>query len=135
VVAARIYADASALVKLILAEPESDALRDYLATRTGPMTSRIAMVEVRRAVARTVVISAEHEAVLAAIWAGALIVDLDEPLAEAAARIAPHVPRSLDAIHLATAASARDEVDAFVTYDRRLAEAARSLGMAVVAPA
>ena len=47
-----VYVDSSALVKLIVREPETDALRQYL-TSAGPLTSSIlATVEVSRAVAR-----------------------------------------------------------------------------------
>ncbi|HJP71502.1 MAG TPA: type II toxin-antitoxin system VapC family toxin, partial [Candidatus Limnocylindria bacterium] len=101
----------------------------------GLITSRVATIEVRRAVSRVVTIGPEHEAVLSATWMGSHIVELDESLAEAAARIGPSLLRSLDAVHLATAISVTEEAGDFVTYDRRLADAARSLGLSVVAPA
>ena len=66
---------------------------------------------------------------------GVSIIELDEGLARAASQLAPPTMRSLDAIHLASALSIRTELDAFVTYDVRLGEAARSLGLSVVAPA
>ena len=47
----------------------------------------------------------------------------------------PTLLRSLDALHLATALSVREEIGAFVTYDRSLAEAAKARGMAVLSPA
>ncbi len=53
---------------------------------------------------------------------------------EAAARIDPGVLRSLDAIHLAAALDLGDDLDGIVTYDDRLALAARANGMAVLAP-
>jgi predicted nucleic acid-binding protein len=43
--------------------------------------------------------------------------------------------RTLDAIHLASALAIRDELEAFVTYDSRLADAARSAGLSVISPA
>jgi len=49
-----------------------------------------------------------------------------------ARRIEPNVLRSLDAIHLATAVLL--DVDAVLTYDERLAMAARHNGLAVSAP-
>lgn len=52
-----------------------------------------------------------------------------------AATVGPSSLRTLDAIHLATALGLGAELDAFVTYDNRLAEAARSLGLPVVSPA
>ena len=56
-------------------------------------------------------------------------------IAEAAAVLPPVNLRSLDAIHLAFALALGDELDAFVTYDARLADAARANGLPVVAPA
>lgn len=43
--------------------------------------------------------------------------------------------RSLDAIHLASALSLGDSLALFVTYDDRLADAARANGISVAAPA
>ena len=43
--------------------------------------------------------------------------------------------RSLDAIHLASATLLADANLELVTYDQRMAAAARELGIAVVAPA
>ena len=42
--------------------------------------------------------------------------------------------RSLDAIHLASALSTGDYPEAFVTQDERLADAARAVGLKVLAP-
>jgi predicted nucleic acid-binding protein len=47
----------------------------------------------------------------------------------------PAALRTLDAIHLATAMALAPGLDAFVTYDDRLAEAARALGLPVIRPA
>jgi predicted nucleic acid-binding protein len=58
----------------------------------------------------------------------------DEVLAPASA-IEPPELRSLDALHLATALSIRDDLGAFVAYDQRLAEAAERHGLAVLQPA
>lgn len=66
---------------------------------------------------------------------GVTLVPLDYDLLESAAELRPAGLRSLDAIHLATAISVRDEVGAFVTYDERLAVAASEHGLQVVAPA
>ena len=53
---------------------------------------------------------------------------------EQAGRLDPAIVRSLDAIHLAAALMLGDDLEAFVTYYERLAEAARANGVAVVAP-
>jgi uncharacterized protein len=63
------------------------------------------------------------------------IIELDEAIATNAARLAPATLRSVDAIHLASAMILGDEVSAFVTYDLRLADAARLAGLTVVTPA
>lgn len=57
------------------------------------------------------------------------------PIARSANSIGPLLLKALDAIHLATAQALGPELDAFVTYDDRLAEAARTLGLPVVRPA
>lgn len=90
------------------------------------------MVEVGRAVRR----QNEREAAeqTAATLAGIEIVELDRPIAEIAAQLEPASLRSLDAVHLATALALGDELHALVTYDARLADAARSTGLRVSAP-
>ncbi len=129
----RIYLDASALVKLVITEIESDALALYLADDPVRLSSRIAAVEVRRVSDR------QDERAAAptvnAVLASLTFIDLDAVLAEAAGVVEPRTLRSLDAIHLASALAVREELDALVTYDVRLADAARAAGMTVVAPA
>jgi predicted nucleic acid-binding protein len=63
------------------------------------------------------------------------LVRLDDALLDAAGLLEPVLLRSLDAIHLATAQLMAPDLDAVVTYDRRMAQAAAALGFAVVAPA
>jgi predicted nucleic acid-binding protein len=65
-------------------------------------------------------------------------VELVEPGAstwDLAGTLDPPELRSLDALHLATALELGDEIDALVTYDRRLADAARAHGLRVESPA
>lgn len=128
-----VYLDSSALVKLVVSEPESMALRLYLVDHRERVSSALAHVEVCRAVRRkgaseAALRQAEH--VLARIG----LVALDEPLLRAAAALSPTGLRSLDAVHLATALSL-DGLDAVVTYDRRFDAAASEAGLAVEAPA
>ena len=130
------YLDASALVKLVTDEAETPALRAHLATFTSRSTSRLATVEVPRALARKGVASVP---VAAEAWQqtiqGLVVIELERRIGEAAAAVDPATLRSLDAIHLATALALGAELDAFVTYDARLADAARAAGLTVVAPA
>jgi len=53
---------------------------------------------------------------------------------EGAGRLDPPGLRALDAIHLASALDLGDDLDGLITYDDRLADAAVSNGVAVVAP-
>jgi uncharacterized protein len=63
------------------------------------------------------------------------LIRLDDNLLDAAGMLDPRILRSLDAVHLAAAQLIAPELDAIVTYDRRLAEGARLLGFNVEAPA
>ena len=125
------YVDASALVKLVIAEAESVAMVRWYVESERVLTSRIGIVEARRAVSRHQHDAAHLDHVLDRIE----VVALDLPIAESAAAIQPPTIRTLDAIHLATALAAMPDLDAFVTYDDRLAEAARALGLPVLSPA
>jgi predicted nucleic acid-binding protein len=125
------YADASALVKLGAAEPESDAMLRWFTEAEMVVTSRVGVIETHRAVARVPHDPAHLRRALAEVD----VMDVDIRLAEAAARIGPPGLRTLDAIHLASAIEMGPALDAFVTYDDRLAAAARALGLPVIRPA
>jgi predicted nucleic acid-binding protein len=62
-------------------------------------------------------------------------VPLTTDILASAATIGGPALRTLDALHLASAAVIASEVAAFVTYDKRLADAARGIGLVVEAPA
>jgi uncharacterized protein len=59
---------------------------------------------------------------------------MDDSVLEEATSLEPPVLRSLDALHLATALSIRDDIGAFFCYDRRLTEAAEHHGLEVSSP-
>ncbi len=127
-----VYLDSSALVKLVVAEPESPALRRYLRRRPTRVSCALARVEVVRAVrphGPDVVARARR------VLARVRLLRLDDVLLDAAAVIDPAVLRSLDAIHVAAAQSFGGSLGSLVTYDVRLREAAEQLGLAVAAPA
>ena len=125
------YIDSSALVKLIVREPETDALRRYL-TSAGPLASSIlATVEVSRAVARAI---PESTAAMVDVFEAVNVLAFDARIAARAAALRPASLRTLDAIHLATALELAGDLSAFVSYDDRLSAAARDLGLPVVAP-
>jgi uncharacterized protein len=126
--------DSSALVKLVVEEPESAALDAWLGDRPSPSptASDLVRVEVPRAVART---DAGSTAAARALLAGLDLVPVTVDLLEFAAGLTPRSLRSLDAVHLATALSLGRALEAFVVYDDRLARAAADAGLPVVAPA
>lgn len=125
------YADASALVKLILLEAESGAVHRWFTEAPRIATSRVGVVETIRATSRRNHDAAQRDRVLEEVE----IIDLGPAIAAAAAALHPPLLRTLDAIHLATAMALLPDLDAFVTYDDRLADAARAIGLPVVRPA
>jgi len=63
-----------------------------------------------------------------------VLVTLSTAVCERAAMLEPDLLRSLDSLHLAAALEFGDELEGIITYDQRLAEGARSLGISVIAP-
>jgi predicted nucleic acid-binding protein len=129
-----IYLDSAAVVKLVHAEPESQALRDWLTERAeiGWLSSVLVEVESFRALARH---SPGAIARLPAVLDLIDLVDMNAGIRILAQTVTPVTVRSLDAIHLATALQVRAQLTSFVTYDKRLADAARAAGLGVDAPA
>ena len=129
----QLYVDTSALVKLIVIEPESSALRSYLGQLPfdSQFTSALAGTELIRALARHGSIEAVAHA--RRVLAKLDLVPLNNKLLDTAATLMPPELRTLDAINLAAARTA-PELRAMVTYDSRLAEAAANAGIAVVGP-
>ena len=128
-----LYLDASALVKLVLPEAESEALLAFLAGGPELITSTVGAIETRRALlvaGGDEDLAEEAEKVLTTVT----LVGITEPIRHAAGALRPALLRTLDAIHLATALSFGAELEAFVAYDRRLAEAALAAGLDVRAP-
>lgn len=126
-----VYLDSSALVKLVIREPESAALRRYLRTRPIRISSSLAKVEVMRATrAHGGQATTRARRLLRSID----LIAVDDEVIEDASTLDTHVLRSLDAIHLASARALGDELTAVVTYDERMAEAAARQGLAVDAP-
>jgi predicted nucleic acid-binding protein len=129
------YLDSSALVKLVSAEAESEALATYLDGRDDALAaSVVAGVEVVRAARRIGGRTSAEEERARDLISTLLLIELDEAVVAEAIDAEPATLRSLDAIHLATALSVRGDVSAFVTYDERLAEAAKGAGLVVATP-
>jgi predicted nucleic acid-binding protein len=128
-----VYLDTSALVKLVVQEPESDALLAALDAWPDRVSSTLASVELHRALARAAVAPAvrrraEH------VLSGIVLLRLDDAIVGKAAELKDRQLRALDALHLASALSLGDYPDAFITYDERLARAASSAGLTVAHP-
>ena len=125
------YLDSSALVKLIAIEAETAALRQELRRWPDRASSLLATVEVNRTARR---LGGHAPAVAVGLLAGLRLLAI-EPMVPAAAQIGGTTLRSLDAIHLATAASISRQLGALITYDQRMLIEAQALGLPVLSPA
>ena len=128
-----VYLDASALVKLVVREPESVALMEFLREHPDRVSSALALAEVPRALRRARFGAAERRRARE-VLARVALVDIDRRALTAAAAIEPPTVRTLDAIHLATALALHEDLAALVTYDRSLAVAAERADLPVQAP-
>ena len=124
------YLDSSALVKLVIREPQSHTLRAAVAGLGWQVSSELAVVEVGRRARRH---GRDADARARGVLAYTHLRPLDRNVLDLAAELEPTGLRSLDAIHLATALSL-DGLDVFVSYDSRLNEAAAAAGLSVEAP-
>ena len=128
-----IYLDSSALVKLVLAEPESPTLVEWLAEQADlPLVSSVLhRTEVPRAVWR-----ASPSALPRSYrqMRGVQMVALSTSVLDTAATLPPPGLPSVDAIHLASALALRGDLTAFVAYDSRLLAAAEDLGLPTASP-
>ena len=129
---AAVYLDSSAIVKLVVLEPESDALSDHLERRPVRVSCALARVEVIRAVGGHGQAAIQRARRL---LTSVSLLRLDDVLLDEAAALEAPTLRSLDAIHLAGARALGAELAEVVTYDRRMAEGAHALGLPVSAPA
>jgi len=124
-----VYLDTSALVKLIVAERESVALRRFLRSHPERVTAALARTELSRTCPGE---SAAVRQRARQVLQGLDIVPLTDLLLDLAGELLPRRLRSLDAIHLAAAKLVG--ADRVVTYDRRMGSAARELGLELEAP-
>jgi predicted nucleic acid-binding protein len=125
------YLDSSALVKLIAIEAETAALRRELRRWLDRASSLLATVEVTRTARR---LGGHAPATAVGVLAGLRLLAI-EPIVPAAGQIGGTALRSLDAIHLATAASISRQLGALITYDHRMIGEAQTLGLPVLSPA
>ena len=127
-----LYLDCSAFIKLIVDETESTVVRSFLAARPARrVSSALLRTESLRAIRHL------GPDALATVREGLRRVDLigiDDRILDAAGTLEPQVLRTLDAIHLATALAVGDDLEAIVTYDERMVEAAKLIGLPTTTP-
>jgi uncharacterized protein len=127
-----LYVDTSALLKRIFIEDESSQVGAILRTRsaTGDLiaSSELAWVEIARALLRAGV--GDIDAALSSACTGIARQPLNPAVINRARTIGPANLRSLDAIHLSAAISL-GAVE-ILTFDRRLADAAESVGVKAI---
>ncbi len=128
-----IYFDTSALMKLVVAETESQALVEWLSERPGRqwITSDLTRVELLRAVMRqepTALLQAQQRV------SRMVRIPLTDDILQYASTCQPPMLRSLDAIHLASALHEREDIEWMVVYDKRLLEVANLNGINVASP-
>jgi len=128
-----IYLDSAAVVKLAHAEPESAALRGWLEERAEAqwVSSVLTEIESFRALARY---APETVSRLPAVLDQIDLIDPDQRIRMLARTVTPAAVRSLDAIHLGTALHVRPALTSFVTYDKRLLDAAQAAGLPIDSP-
>jgi len=142
-----IYFDTCALLKLIRSDGDSDALGDYIDARPDSrwFSSELARAELARTV-RQVNHDSHGQLVdgdrlraelgyVESLWERLDLIAVSTRVLDEAAGIEQPFLRTLDAIHLAAAASMQRSLSAFVTYDKRLAAAAQEAGLPVLSPA
>lgn len=128
-----IYLDASALMKLVRREAETDALREWLNLRPelAVVSSELGRVEVLRAARR---VGGPAMAEARAVVGDLDLIPLDRAVQDVACDIGDPLLRTLDALHLASALLLGDALTAFIAYDHRLADGAQAAGLVVAAP-
>jgi uncharacterized protein len=126
------YLDTSALVKLVVAEQETDGLRAWIDRTEGELVSSdLARAELLRAVRR----AAPDRVVRAReVLDTVTLIGVTAQIFEEAARIDPPALRTWDAIHLAVALDLGDDLESIVTYDDRLERAAAANGVVTTTP-
>jgi predicted nucleic acid-binding protein len=125
------YLDSSALVKLVVLENETPALRAWINDTDADLIScDLSRTEVLRATRRIGGDVVRAREVLDSVE----LVALDRAMFDSAGRLDPDVLRSLDALHLSAALALGDDLAGMVTYDDRMAYAAISHGITALAP-
>lgn len=126
-----IYVDTSTALKLVVDEPESSAVAEYLTTTAREGASLVASMLLYTELHCAGKRRALPSQVINSVVSGINLVDLARSDLMYAAAM-PGKLRSADAIHLA--AAIRLQTDLLVAYDVELLTAATDAGLAVLAP-
>ena len=129
--ASLVYLDTSAASKLILDEAETAALRAFLREWPRQVSSQLVEIELTRTVRRK---AQSRIVLLDNFFADMYLRPIEDDVVILAGLVEPATLKSVDSIHLATAVLLREAIGCFVTYDTRLTDAARAVGLPVVAP-
>ncbi len=128
------YADTSAVIKLLAEETHSRAFAQFYDSdpKAEWVSSALLRIELTRAVARVrpALLPDARDLLTAFSY-----IEIDEEVVDGAMNEPDRSLRSLSAIHLATGRLRGPDLDALVTYDRRLPSAATDAGLSVLAPA
>jgi predicted nucleic acid-binding protein len=137
-----VYAESSAVLSWIFNEPSAQRVREALANAQLVLTSYLTLVECDRVLHRAVaggvlteVVAAERRGLLARATEHWIVFEIDGEVGERARRPFPAEPiRTLDAIHLATAAAVQALVPgvAVLTLDDRIRRSAGEMGFHIL---
>lgn len=124
-----VYVDTSALGPMLAEQAETPVLIDWLDENSATLVSiDLLETELRRMAVRGGIDQSEVTGLLDGVALGVL----DRATYRSAGFLPMPYLRTLDALHLE--AAIRLDVDAILTYDHRLADAARTTGIGVIAP-
>lgn len=124
------FLDSSAILKLIVDEPESKTLRKFIPEHK--MASRLSRLEVLRNVHR---IDPKKVSWAREKLDGIYYVEINAPVLKNAEEIALAMEiKSLDAIQAGSALFLKDSIAGVISYDKILNRALKSLGIEVYAP-
>ena len=130
-----LYVDSSALAKRYISESSTELARALLDADLDWVSAQHTYVEVALALGRRVGRSDIERArsMLDRDWRRIAVVAIDDHLVRAAADIGLQTGmRTLDALHLAAAQRVGGRAIPIVTFDRKLADAARAVGFNVL---
>src|SRR6266487_1161023 len=116
-----IYLGSSAIVTLVVKEPESAALHRYLRRRRPLVSSALARAEVGRALlplGEAALRRGQH------VLSRLELIRINDRILAAAGSLLPPELWTLDAIHLATAQQLESDLARLITYDERMSSAA-----------